>query len=56
MPAALPIRTDRSPAELRRLARHEHDGRGSPRLMAAPACWRMRWRASPAKRQHGLPG
>ncbi len=34
MPAALPIRTDRSPAELRRLARHEHDGRVSARLLA----------------------
>ena len=44
MPAALPIRIDRSPAELRRLARHEHDGRVS-------ACWRWRtrWRASPAR-------
>lgn len=34
MPAALPIRRDRSPAELRRLARHEHDGRVSARLLA----------------------
>jgi len=34
MPAPLPIRSDRSPAELRRLARHERDGRVSARLMA----------------------
>jgi hypothetical protein len=34
MPAALPIRDDRSPAELRRLARREHDGRVSARLVA----------------------
>ena len=34
MPAPLPIRSDRSPAELRRLACHERDGRVSARLMA----------------------
>jgi putative transposase len=34
MPAALPIRSDRSPFELRRLARHAHDGRVSARLLA----------------------
>lgn len=34
MPAALPIRDDRSPAELRRLARRERDGRVSARLVA----------------------
>jgi hypothetical protein len=34
MPAPLPIRTDRSPAELRRLARRERDGRVSARLLA----------------------
>ncbi len=34
MPAPLPIRTDRSPCELRRLARLEHDGRVSTRLLA----------------------
>lgn len=34
MPAALPIHGDRSPAELRRLARHERDGRVSARLLA----------------------
>ena len=34
MPAPLPIRTDRSPAELRRLARRERDGRIGARLLA----------------------
>ena len=34
MPAPLPIRTDHSPAELRRLARLERDGRVSSRLLA----------------------
>jgi hypothetical protein len=34
MPPPLPIRTDRSPAELRRLARLERDGRVSARLLA----------------------
>ena len=34
MPAPLPIRTDRDPAELRRLARRERDGRISARLLA----------------------
>jgi transposase len=34
MPAPLPIRPDRSPAELRRLARRERDGRVSARLLA----------------------
>src|SRR5512143_41006 len=34
MPPALPIRDDRSPAELRRLARRERDGRVSARLVA----------------------
>jgi transposase len=34
MPAPLPIRADRSPAELRRLARLERDGRISARLLA----------------------
>ena len=34
MPAPLPIRTDRDPAELRRLARRERDGRVSARLLA----------------------
>src|SRR4051812_5369315 len=34
MPAPLPIRTDRDAAELRRLARREHDGRVSARLLA----------------------
>ena len=34
MPAPLPIRRDLSPAELRRLARHERDGRVSARLHA----------------------
>ena len=34
MPAALPIRDDRSPAALRRLARHERDGRVGARLVA----------------------
>jgi transposase len=34
MPAPLPIRSDRSPAELRRLARLERDGRVSARLLA----------------------
>jgi transposase len=34
MPAPLPIRTDRDVAELRRLARREHDGRVGARLLA----------------------
>ena len=34
MPAPLPIGTDRRPAELRRLARRERDGRVSARLLA----------------------
>ncbi len=34
MPAPLPIRADRSPGELRRLARRERDGRVSARLLA----------------------
>jgi putative transposase len=34
MPAPLPIRTDRGPAELRRRARRERDGRVSARLLA----------------------
>jgi transposase len=34
MPAPLPICRDLSPAELRRLARHERDGRVSARLLA----------------------
>jgi transposase len=34
MPAPLPIRPDRNPAELRRLARRERDGRVSARLLA----------------------
>ena len=34
MPAALSIRTDLDPAELRRLARRERDGRVSARLLA----------------------
>jgi putative transposase len=34
MPAPLPIRADRSPAELRRLARRERDGRVGARLLA----------------------
>jgi transposase len=34
MPAPLPIRTDRSPSELRRLARLERDGRVGARLLA----------------------
>jgi transposase len=34
MPAPLPIRTDRDPAELRWLARRERDGRVSARLLA----------------------
>src|SRR3712207_5969225 len=34
MPAPLPIRADRDPAELRRLARREHDGRTGARLLA----------------------
>jgi transposase len=34
MPAPLPIRADRNPAELRRLARRERDGRVSARLLA----------------------
>ena len=34
MPALLAIRSDRSPAEPRRLARHERDGRVSASLMA----------------------
>lgn len=34
MPAPLPIRSNRSPEELRRLARREHDGRVSARLLA----------------------
>jgi transposase len=34
MPAPLAIRSDRSPSELRRLARREHDGRASARLLA----------------------
>src|SRR4051812_21300597 len=34
MPAPLPIRTDRDPAELRRLARRERDGCVSARLLA----------------------
>ena len=34
MPAPLPIRADRRPAELRRLARHGRDGRVSARLLA----------------------
>jgi transposase len=34
MPAPLPIRSDRSPSELRRRARREHDGRVSARLLA----------------------
>jgi transposase len=34
MPAPLPISTDRDAAELRRLARREHDGRVSARLLA----------------------
>jgi transposase len=34
VPAPLPIRPDRDPAELRRLARRERDGRVSARLLA----------------------
>ena len=34
MPAPLPIRTDRDPAELRRLARREYNGRVGARLLA----------------------
>jgi hypothetical protein len=34
MPAPLPIRPDRNPGELRRLARRERDGRVSARLLA----------------------
>jgi transposase len=34
VPAPSPIRTDRDPAELRRLARRERDGRVSARLLA----------------------
>jgi hypothetical protein len=34
VPAPLPIRTDCDAAELRRLARREHDGRVSARLLA----------------------
>ena len=34
MPAPLPIRAERDPAELRRLARRERDGRVSARLLA----------------------
>jgi transposase len=34
MPAPLPIRTDRGPSELRRLARLERDGRVAARLLA----------------------
>jgi transposase len=34
MPAPLPIRQDRSPSELRQLARRERDGRVSARLLA----------------------
>ena len=34
MPAALPIRSDRSPFELRRLARHADDSRVRARLLA----------------------
>ncbi len=34
MPAPLPIRTDKSPTELRRLARGERDGRVGARLLA----------------------
>jgi transposase len=34
MPAPLPIRADRDPTELRRLARRERDGRVSARLLA----------------------
>ena len=34
MPAPLPIRPDRDPADLRRLARRERDGRVSARLLA----------------------
>jgi hypothetical protein len=34
VPAPLPIRTDHDPAELRRLARRERDGRVSARLLA----------------------
>jgi transposase len=34
VPAPLPIRTDKSPAELRRLARRERDGRVGARLLA----------------------
>jgi transposase len=34
VPAPLPIRTDRDPADLRRLARRERDGRVSARLLA----------------------
>jgi transposase len=34
MPGALPIRTEHSAGELRRLARHERDGRVSTRLLA----------------------
>jgi transposase len=34
MPAPLPIRADRGAPELRRLARHERDGRVSARLLA----------------------
>ena len=33
MPAAVPIRTDHSPRELRRLARRERDGRVAARLL-----------------------
>ena len=34
MPAPLPVRTDRDPADLRRLARRERDGRAGARLPA----------------------
>jgi hypothetical protein len=48
----LSIRTDRDPAELRRLARRERDGRVSARLLAlATALDGLR-----ARKPRGLPG
>jgi hypothetical protein len=54
VPAPLSIRTDRDPAELRRLARRERDGRVSAR----PACWRSppRSTACRASKPRGAPG
>ena len=48
MPAPLPVRTDRDPAELRRLALREYDGRESACVGWSRAWPNSFWPRSPA--------